>query len=55
MLKIHVLVTTYEALIKDYEEIAEIPWRTIVVDEAHRLRNWRGRPASPPSTSVTVD
>jgi SNF2 family DNA or RNA helicase len=42
MLKIHVLVTTYEALIKDYEEIAEIPWRTIVVDEAHRLRNWKG-------------
>ena len=43
ILKIHVLVTTYEALIKDYEEIAEIPWRCIVVDEAHRLRNWRGK------------
>ena len=33
------MVTTYDDLIKDYEELAEIPWRAVVVDEAHRLRN----------------
>jgi len=43
LLKMNVLVTTYEALVKDYEEIALIPWRVIVVDEAHRLRNWKGK------------
>ena len=26
-------------MIRDYEEIAEVPWRAVVVDEAHRLRN----------------
>ena len=39
LLKFHVLVTTYDDLIRDYEELAEIPWRVVVVDEAHRLRN----------------
>jgi chromodomain-helicase-DNA-binding protein 7 len=43
LLKINVLVTTYEALIRDHVEIAEIPWRVIIVDEAHRLRNWKGK------------
>ena len=39
LLKFHILVTTYDDLIKDYEELAEVPWRVVVVDEAHRLRN----------------
>ena len=38
LLKFHVLITTYDDLIKDYEELAEVPWRVVVVDEAHRLR-----------------
>ena len=38
MIKFHCLVTTYEVLIKDYEELSAIPWRVVVVDEAHRLR-----------------
>ena len=37
-LKFHLLITTYDDLIRDYEELAEIPWRVVVVDEAHRLR-----------------
>jgi superfamily II DNA or RNA helicase len=39
LLKFHVLITTFDDLIKDYEELAEVPWRVVVVDEAHRLRN----------------
>ena len=39
LLKFHVLITTYDDLSRDYEELAEIPWRAVVVDEAHRLRN----------------
>ena len=39
LLKFQVLITTYDDLIRDYEELAEIPWRVVVVDEAHRLRN----------------
>ena len=39
LLKFHVLITTYDDLIKDYEDMAEIPWRAVIVDEAHRLKN----------------
>ncbi len=39
VLKFQVLITTYDDLIRDYEELAEVPWRVVVVDEAHRLRN----------------
>jgi SNF2 family DNA or RNA helicase len=39
LLKFQVLITTYDDLIKDYEELAEVPWRVVVVDEAHRMRN----------------
>jgi chromodomain-helicase-DNA-binding protein 7 len=38
LLKFHVIITTYDDLIRDYEELAEIPWRVVVVDEAHRLK-----------------
>lgn len=39
LIKFHVLITTYDDLVRDYEELAEIPWRVVIVDEAHRLRN----------------
>jgi superfamily II DNA or RNA helicase len=39
LLKFHLLITTYDDLIKDYEDMAEIPWRAVIVDEAHRLKN----------------
>lgn len=38
LLKFHLLITTYDDLIKDYEELADIPWRAVVVDEAQRIR-----------------
>jgi len=43
LLKFHVLITTYDDLIKDYEELAEVPWRVVVVDEAHRLRQMNSK------------
>jgi hypothetical protein len=39
LLKFHCLVTTYDDLVRDYEELAEVPWRVVIVDEAHRLKN----------------
>lgn len=42
-LKFDVLVTTYDTLIGDFDIIGQIPWRVAVVDEAHRLRNIKGK------------
>eukprot|EP00956_Cyclotella_meneghiniana_P036929 scaffold132714_cov60-Cyclotella_meneghiniana.AAC.1 len=42
-LKFNVLVTTYDTLISDFDVIGDIPWRVTVVDEAHRLRNVKGK------------
>lgn len=42
-LKFDVLVTTYDTLIGDFDVISQIPFRVAVVDEAHRLRNQRGK------------
>ena len=42
-LKFDVLVTTYDTLIGDFDVISQIPWRVTVVDEAHRLRNIKGK------------
>ena len=42
-LKFHVLVTTYDTLIGDFDVINQIPFRVAVVDEAHRLRNQKGK------------
>ena len=42
-LKFDVLVTTYDTLIGDFDVISTIPWRVTVVDEAHRLRNVKGK------------
>jgi hypothetical protein len=36
-------VTTYDTLIGDFDVISQIPFRVAVVDEAHRLRNQKGR------------
>lgn len=42
-LKFDVLVTTYDTLIGDFDVISQIPFRVTVVDEAHRLRNQKGK------------
>jgi chromodomain-helicase-DNA-binding protein 7 len=42
-LKFDVLVTTYDTLIGDFDVISQIPFRVSVVDEAHRLRNQKGK------------
>jgi superfamily II DNA or RNA helicase len=42
-LKFDVLVTTYDTLIGDFDVIGQIPFRVSVVDEAHRLRNQKGK------------
>lgn len=42
-LKFDVLVTTYDTLISDFDVISQIPFRVAVVDEAHRLRNQKGK------------
>jgi SNF2-related domain/Chromo (CHRromatin Organisation MOdifier) domain len=42
-LKFDVLVTTYDTLIGDFDVIGQIPFRVAVVDEAHRLRNQKGK------------
>jgi chromodomain-helicase-DNA-binding protein 7 len=36
-------VTTYDTLIGDFDVISQIPFRVAVVDEAHRLRNQKGK------------
>lgn len=35
VLKFHVLITTYDDLTRDYEELAEIPWRVVIVVSQH--------------------
>jgi hypothetical protein len=42
-LKFDVLVTTYDTLIGDFDVISQIPFRAAIVDEAHRLRNQKGK------------
>ena len=42
-LKFDVIVTTYDTLIGDFDIMGQIPWRVAVVDEAHRLRNTKGK------------
>eukprot|EP00590_Aulacoseira_subarctica_P008985 CAMPEP_0172436642 /NCGR_PEP_ID=MMETSP1064-20121228/71832_1 /TAXON_ID=202472 /ORGANISM="Aulacoseira subarctica , Strain CCAP 1002/5" /LENGTH=1684 /DNA_ID=CAMNT_0013185059 /DNA_START=511 /DNA_END=5562 /DNA_ORIENTATION=- len=42
-LKFDVLVTTYDTLIADFDIVGLVPWRVAVVDEAHRLRNVKGK------------
>lgn len=42
-LKFDVMVTTYDTLISDFDIVSQIPFRVAVVDEAHRLRNQKGK------------
>jgi chromodomain-helicase-DNA-binding protein 7 len=37
--KFHALITTYEVIITDLEELSQIDWRVAIIDEAHRLKN----------------
>lgn len=37
--KFHVLITTYEVVLKDLHVLNKIRWRVLLVDEAHRLKN----------------
>lgn len=35
----HVLLTTYELVLKDQEHLSTVDWRMLIVDEGHRLKN----------------
>jgi len=37
--RFHVLITTYETIISDLEQLRKVDWRVAVIDEAHRLKN----------------
>ncbi|ETO07691.1 wu:fd12d03 isoform 1 [Reticulomyxa filosa] len=37
--RFHVLITTYDSLITDKYVLSKIPWKVLIVDEAHRLKN----------------
>ncbi|TDH64959.1 uncharacterized protein CCR75_002121 [Bremia lactucae] len=41
--KFHILLTTFETLLADFEEFEHIHWRLVVVDEAHRLKSTGSR------------
>jgi chromodomain-helicase-DNA-binding protein 1 len=38
-MKLNVLLTTYELVLRDANEFLPIKWKALVVDEAHRLKN----------------
>jgi chromodomain-helicase-DNA-binding protein 7 len=37
--KFNALITSFHVLLSDWEYLADIPWRVVVVDEAHALKN----------------
>lgn len=37
--KFEAMVTTYEIIIADNMQLSAVPWRCVVIDEAHRLKN----------------
>eukprot|EP00004_Rigifila_ramosa_P023592 TRINITY_DN6646_c0_g1_i1.p1 TRINITY_DN6646_c0_g1~~TRINITY_DN6646_c0_g1_i1.p1 ORF type:complete len:1934 (+),score=399.24 TRINITY_DN6646_c0_g1_i1:667-5802(+) len=41
--KFHIMITTYEMISTDTAELRKIPWRYLVVDEGHRLKNVESR------------
>ena len=38
LFRFEVLITTYDEIIKDVDHLSNVPWRGLVVDEAHRLK-----------------
>ena len=43
VVKFDLMVTTFEVAIKDMSLLSKVPWRVLVVDEAHRLKNPEAR------------
>jgi SNF2 family DNA or RNA helicase len=41
--KFHILITTYEIVLKDIDVLSKIKWKALIVDEAHRLKNQKAR------------
>ncbi|KAH9262882.1 hypothetical protein BASA82_000099, partial [Batrachochytrium salamandrivorans] len=41
--KFNILLTTYETYIADVDEMNKIPFLSLVIDEAHRLKNQKGK------------
>lgn len=37
--KFQVMITTFEVILTDCLELSQIPWKSCVIDEAHRLKN----------------
>ncbi|KAM4623653.1 chromodomain-helicase-DNA-binding protein 7, partial [Polymixia lowei] len=37
--RFHAVITTFEMILTDCPELRNIPWRCVVIDEAHRLKN----------------
>ncbi|MEQ2274925.1 choline dehydrogenase 7, partial [Xenotaenia resolanae] len=37
--RFHAVITTFEMILADCPELRGIPWRCVVIDEAHRLKN----------------
>lgn len=37
--RFHALITTFEMILTDCPELRSVPWRCVVIDEAHRLKN----------------
>ncbi|GAB6030490.1 hypothetical protein CHUAL_007354 [Chamberlinius hualienensis] len=37
--KFNAMITTFEIIITDCMDLREIPWRVVIIDEAHRLKN----------------
>eukprot|EP00794_Sanderia_malayensis_P019257 gene19257-21185_t len=37
--KFEAVITTYEMILSDNDMLSKIPWRVVVIDEAHRLKN----------------
>jgi SNF2 family DNA or RNA helicase len=37
--KFHVLITTYEVVLKDIAVLSKVRWKALIVDEAHRLKS----------------
>jgi SNF2 family DNA or RNA helicase len=41
--KFHLLITTYEVVLKDVNILTKIHWKALIVDEAHRLKNIKSK------------